>query len=395
MQTDLPCGPPGRPLRVLCVTDGVFPDARGGMGRFSAHLVRHLAEAGAQVDVCHPGPNRHWSRSSIGEFLVPMRKRRLPGHYLWETYHFSRRVKELIESQPDDYDVVYGQGLSLAAFPRRFPIPLVVNPHGLEMFQTRGWERPWRAAPFRRMMRRQLRRASLVVSLGGSLTDILKDECGLPASVIREVPNGVDLEYVDSLLPASAPRIARSLVVVGRLARNKGLLQLVRAVNARSDQDFKVEIVGEGEMAGHIERERRHPGIILRGAVEDDELFRAYAQAEALVFTGRGEGMPTVILEAMASSLLVIAADVGAVRTMVDSTNGILIRDGSVESVGAALDWFLQLSAEEKRRLGTESRRKVERSFAWPEVARSTLECLREAATADGRRPSFWARRRS
>lgn len=372
-------------LRVLCVTDGVFPDARGGMGRFSKHLVPHLAETGAKVDVCHPGPRRHWPESSIGEFLFSVARRRFPGHYLWETYEFSRRVRAFVESRVQSYDVVYGHGLTLAAFPRRFPVPLVVNPHGLEMFQASGWERPWRAAPFRTLMRRELGGASLVVSLGGRLTDILKDDCGVPAARIREVPNGVELAYVDALLPATAQRTPRMLVSVGRLVRNKGLLELVRAVNARRDQELSLVIVGEGEFADLLERERAHPGIVLRGGVKDDELFRLYGEAEALVFTGRGEGMPTVILEAMASSLVVIATDVGAVRTMVDSENGILVRDGSVASIGAALDRFLRLSAEDRRRLGAESRRRVERRFDWPIVARSTLECLQEAAAIDGR----------
>jgi glycosyltransferase involved in cell wall biosynthesis len=94
------------------------------------------------------------------------------------------------------------------------------------------------------------------------------------------------------------------------------------------------------------------------------------------VFPSLYEGMPTVILEAMACGLPVIATDIGAVTTMVGADNGWVVPPGSALALQQALAQFLATSTAQRRLMGVASRRRVEAGFTWRRVAEETLRAI-------------------
>ena len=93
------------------------------------------------------------------------------------------------------------------------------------------------------------------------------------------------------------------------LEANKGVDRLCEAFAAVGQGQT---IAGSGVLEADLKARFSGPRIRFAGLISDDVLFRLYRESDCFVFASLYEGMPTVILEAMASGLPVIATDIGA-----------------------------------------------------------------------------------
>lgn len=121
------------------------------------------------------------------------------------------------------------------------------------------------------------------------------------------------------------------------------------------------------------------PNIRFRGAITDTVgLQGAFDACDCIVCPSYAEGMPTVVLEAMARGLAVIATDVGATREIVDSANGVLLPGPGVDSLAAAMAALIHASPKELDRM---KRASLERSsgYTWEEVTARLIEQIRVA----------------
>ena len=98
-----------------------------------------------------------------------------------------------------------------------------------------------------------------------------------------------------------------------------------------------------------------------------------YSLADALVCPSYSEGMPNVILEAMASGLYIIGSDVGAVSAMVSSENGKLIPPADQEEIRKAMEEVLEMEDEILLQKKNRSIEKIKSDFMWPEIIDQTL----------------------
>ena len=127
--------------------------------------------------------------------------------------------------------------------------------------------------------------------------------------------------------------------------------------------------------------ERGTPGnVMLAGKVDDARLEELYAECHALVLPTRFEGMPTVVLEAMARARPVIVSDVGAAAELVDAANGFLIPPGDEEALHGAISSLVAISAEQRAQMGRRGRERAAGRFTWPEVAAAFARLANEVA---------------
>jgi glycosyltransferase involved in cell wall biosynthesis len=159
------------------------------------------------------------------------------------------------------------------------------------------------------------------------------------------------------------------LVTVGRLAPVKGqalLLEAVRDLAARGT-DVALAIIGHGPKRDELESYAAELGVSERveftGPVGQDEITRHYRAADAYVHASFAEGLPVVLMEAMAHGLPVVAAGVmGIPEIVAHEENGLVVRPGRVEDLVAAVE-RLAGDPEGRRRMGEAGRRTVEREF--------------------------------
>lgn len=370
-------------MQVVICSDGIFPERIGGIQRHTRLLVETLAAEHPALDlvVVHPHVGRRvfTDSPSVREICVAPR----PGRkqYLLECHDLSKRIADVLRTLPDA--VIYSQGYAVWSGAREFTPRLVVNPHGLESFQTLTLKDWLIGVPFRAVTRRITRDARFVVSLGGRLTTILRNFVPQPDRRIVVLPNGVNV-------PAdTAPEKERrpgslSILFVGRFAANKGigdLLDAYRMVTADGDQKgLELHLVGDGPLYADLNARHRRPDIHFHGKASDEMLDRLYRNANLFVLPTLFEGMPTVVLEAMARGLPIAVTDVGATRELVDDTNGFIIPKRNPGSLAATLRTFAQLSDERRRSLGMASLRKVRERFTWSAVAAAHVRLFERVA---------------
>jgi glycosyltransferase involved in cell wall biosynthesis len=350
-------------MKLLFATDGIFPDSIGGKQRHALFLVKYLSKFDIEIDVLEPeGSSKHFQDlPNVKEFFIERPAYYFPGHYLFEVFQYSRNISKFINKRR--YDAGYSEGYSLLDYVKRKKFPCIFNPHGLEMFQTRVRY----SSLFKKIVSYMGKHSNITISLGGKLTDILVEKANVNFSKIRIIPNAVDPGY----------KIPNSFLFVGRLSYNKGVDLLIKVFNKK--RDTKLFIIGSGPKKTSLEKLAINPNITFLGRVSEQDLINWYNKIECFVFPSIGEGMPSVILEAMANRLPIIASDIGAVSTMVNCDNGYLIKPGSINALGETIQDFTKKSKQEKKRMGEESYKLANGKFSWEQIAKKTYQVLEHA----------------
>lgn len=178
---------------------------------------------------------------------------------------------------------------------------------------------------------------------------------------IKVVHCGLEPEkFPDPAPMAGGPR---RLVSIGRLVEQKGQLALVRAM-ARVQSDVHVTLIGDGDMRGLIEEEIARNGladrITLTGWQTEKEVNAALAAAHGLVMPSFAEGLPMVVMEAMAAARPVIATYIAGTPELVqDGKQGWLVPAGDVEALAGAIDRFAATPLAKLNKMGSAARQRV------------------------------------
>jgi glycosyltransferase involved in cell wall biosynthesis len=212
---------------------------------------------------------------------------------------------------------------------------------------------------------------------------------GYPGRSMEVVYNGVELPPPprdgdlrrELRIPTDVPVVAE----VARLAEVKGQRVLIDAL-ARLDGACAVLIGDDLEQRGAFRAElARHAE---RRGVADRVVFAGYrpnaaalaGEADVFVLPSSAEGLPVVLLEAMAHGRPVVATRVGGTPELVtDGETGLLVSPGDVEALASALEGLLR-DPERRRRLGDAGRRRVEKHFSAEAMTRRLLEIYQEVA---------------
>lgn len=233
----------------------------------------------------------------------------------------------------------------------------------------------------RRVLGPVLRRAARVVALSGAQAEFLVATHGVDPERVVVIPNGVGEAYFRTTgpEPARTPGEPLRLLFVGRLDAQKNVLRLVDAVRTVTSP-VELVVVGDGEQRGLVEeRAAGLPNVRLVGAHTGPELLRWYRWAEAFVLPSDREGMPLVLLEAMAAGLALVSTDVPGSREIVQDVG--LLADPTAAALGAAIE-RLAADRELLARLTARSVAQAPR-YSWGERI-AELESLYDSVAADG-----------
>jgi glycosyltransferase involved in cell wall biosynthesis len=231
---------------------------------------------------------------------------------------------------------------------------------------------------------RRGRGASVVIACNTDVAATLRER-----DVAAElVPHGVDSSHFVPRHDAVSGRDRVRLLAVGRLVEKKGFAILLSAV-ARLAIPFSLRIVGEGPEHGQLRREIERLGLVdrvtLAGGRTHADLPDEYADADLVVVpsvldrTGDRDGLPNVVLEAMAAARPVVASRIAAIPTaVVHRQTGLLVDAGDAAALAEAIR-ALAADAILRERLGQAGRARVVRDFGMRECT-DRLRRVLEAA---------------
>lgn len=184
------------------------------------------------------------------------------------------------------------------------------------------------------------------------------------------VPHGVDVHRFSpagrdaSTDPTTADV---DVIAVGRLVEKKGFPTLIAAIAATGAGGPRLTILGDGPdrtaLTDQVDALDIRTRVHLAGRVTHADLPERYRRADIVVVpsivdrNGDRDGLPNVVLEAMASGCAIVASDVAAIASAIDgTTNGILVPPGDAAALASAID---ELAADPalRARLGAAARR--------------------------------------
>lgn len=221
-------------------------------------------------------------------------------------------------------------------------------------------------------LRRKLRDASDVVTVSDFNLAHLREEFGSDAAAVRRVYNGLDLSSFPYAAPADRPA---TVAAVGRLVEKKGFDDLLdaAALLIAAGRDVRIVLVGSGEQEPALRAQAERLGLGDRlqmvGGLPQHRV--AEIVADAAVFAapcvvgadGNRDGLPTVLLEAMALGTPCVATPVtGIPEVIADGVTGLIVPERDPQALAAALARLLD-DVELRVALAAAARRLVEADF--------------------------------
>jgi glycosyltransferase involved in cell wall biosynthesis len=218
---------------------------------------------------------------------------------------------------------------------RESGVPIVTTVHG---FTGGGWKN----RAYERLQRLVFRRFDAVIAVSRAQAEQLRGT-GVPARILHVVPNALST-HPAPLTRAEARRAldlpADGLIAgwVGRVSREKGIDVFIDALASITDRVIEAAIMGDGpERAAESARaEFIAPSrFIWLGAVPDAAKY--FAAFDLFVLSSRTEGLPMVLLEAMAAGIPIVATKVGGIPDVVSPSEGVLVAPEEPEELAAAI----------------------------------------------------------
>jgi glycosyltransferase involved in cell wall biosynthesis len=360
----------------FCITD-LDP---GGAERALVQIATGLAARGWETSVyCLSGP---------GELAAPLREAGIPveclgarSPYAW---HVVRRLTHALRRYRPALlqTFLFHANLSGRWAAWRAGVPTTVC--GLRVAER---DAPWRMRVDR--WSQSLVRMNVCVSQG--VADFAIREVGLPPNKVCVIRNGVEFERFAQARAVDwtsygLPQDATVLLFIGRLHPQKGPELLLEAATPWLNQQSSLHLVyvGEGPLRAELEQQIENRSVRSRvhllGRCPD--VAPLLKGAAMLALPSRWEGLPNVLLEAMAAGCPVIATDVeGSREVLSHGENGLLCRVNSVAELREAIG-RLWASPELRRSLAERSQDIVSEHFTWMSVVesydrlyRGMLEC--------------------
>ncbi len=308
----------------------------------------------------------------------------------------SHTVLSILAASRDRPDVIglhnYPNG-PLAAIGRITGVPVVLHLHGFE-WGLGKWNRVDKAI-LRLLLRPAMAAPSALTSVSKMQAEFIHRATGRE---VLHIPNGVappawlgNDHRVETLLRPLELTRNGYVLCVSRLVPQKGVEHLVRA-HRSSETELPLVIVGDHnhapEYASLLRREASgDPRIRFIGYRFGDELWGLYAGCRLFVLPSESEGMPLVLLEAMAARCAILASGIPEIEEVGRSTV-VYFRVCDEQDLKMRMEELLA-DNERRARLGNDARDRVAESYGWDRIADAYERLYVDLAGRRDRVPPF------
>ncbi len=269
--------------------------------------------------------------------------RRFYGHfYLWSIRRtFARAVAEF---RPDLVYATwaYPDGWAAVTLAHQARLPVVVKVHGSDilLLANQGGRR--------RGTVEALCRAEAVIAVSQDLAQRVV-ELGVEPAKVHLVYNGVDTTLFypgsreESRRRLGLPVEGKMILFIGNLFPVKGIDVLVQACArlTKQGEEFTCHLIGQGHLEGELKRQIEALGLTNRirmhGSVANERLPDWYRSANVFALPSRSEGVPNVLLEAMACGIPFVASRVGGIPEIAERGRSELVPANDATALAEAL----------------------------------------------------------
>lgn len=316
-------------------------------------------------------------------------------HPLQDLRHLRTLKRLLKELQPD---VVHTHSSKAGVLGRRASLSSGIGvrihtPHTFAFLFGALFGRAKRTL-FRSIERSLARSTHFMVAVSSSEAETMKAAGVVDPAIVRTVPNGIDPARIEGEAPIDVATFGLDpslpvAVVVGLVYSAKGQDLAIEALSlGRELGALQILFVGPGDSAPLVAR-AEELGVARRIAFTGarDDIPAVLAAADFLLLPSRWEGMPYVVLEAMAASLTVVATPVDGARDLVvDDVTGYLAKKIQSGAIADAMGRAVLAGKARREQLGSQGRARLEGAFTVDAMVQTLVSVYREALNAQAAR---------
>ncbi|GMT48499.1 MAG: 1,2-diacylglycerol 3-glucosyltransferase [bacterium] len=375
----------------ILIVNYEFPPLGGGAGNATYHIAKEMAHRGHKVLVV----TSHFKGLAKEEWLdgfqikrIPTLRKRKESVTILELLSFALSSLWYVTKIAKNFDpkvsfAFFGLpcGISTLLIKVLYGIPYIVSLRGADVpgfIERQIHFYHFIAKP---LIRYIWKKASYVITNSQGLKELaLKSSRDIKIEVIA---NGVDADHYQPC--KLCDNGIKKILFVGRLSKQKGIQYLLNSISILKEKNinsFHLEIIGDGPDKAKLEEEvtnkQLEKQISLLGWVDKKAIYKKYQEASIFVFPSLSEGMPNVILEAMASGLPILATRIAGNEELVrEGKNGYLVE---VEDSQALADKLIELLQETDRliEMGNMSRKIAYEEYSWGHVAEQYIAILKK-----------------
>jgi len=365
----------------------------GGMERYVYFLSKYLVKNGCEVEIITSLTRKIPFRSKkIGAekitFLSPYVNKLYTNPIRY--WLFTKSISRYLKSK--DFDVLHAYGITAYHYLKEIENrkPTVVQPFGNEEFKAREKENLIKRIYLDFFIRKPkiycLQHSDAIASEGDLQSQEIMEIFDVPKEKIFILPDGVEFEFIQKCISNS--KLSKEelsindadlvLINVNRLASNKGVNYLIDALyllNKQNKLNVKLILIGTGPEEQKINEQIRklqlEDKVVHFKNIPDEKMFQLYTLADISITPTLYEGLPLVILEAMACGKPIIASNVSEVPQVVKhGENGFLVPPRDPKAIANAV-----LEIYDKnlfRRMGKKSK-EIAKNYDWNIIAKKAI----------------------
>jgi glycosyltransferase involved in cell wall biosynthesis len=379
----------------ICMIISVPLPPEEGIGHHVWNLAKQLIRQGHEVGIITRGSLAQTVEEQIEGVAVwrPTFAPIYPFHVHFHAYFVNRLIKEV----EGNFDIINAHTPLPPAVKTRLPVVTTVHsPMLADTAATQGWDLRTLALRgatpvVRRIEKALFDRSEKITAVAAWVAQAL-ELYGVEPSEVAITGNGVETSFFEA--PLNEDR-KPYVLYVGRLDIGKGIEELIEAaefiVENCPDLDLRFVLVGKGPLLPKLSNLVTQKG--LEGTVEfrghlgadrRDELIELYRDASVFVLPSHHEGMPTVLLEAMATGTPAISTAVGgALEVGVDGENVLLVPARDAQVLANSIIRLLT-DRELGAKLGRNARQTVQSLYSWPAITQHYLASYEQALQDQG-----------
>jgi glycosyltransferase involved in cell wall biosynthesis len=345
------------------------------MSRLVMQMAKRSRQHGISMSILANNPGFSHTREETANGVTVYRVPWIGSTFITQLPSFGWYASRLLRKLVQSYDLIYSNYSPVFG---KIEKPLVVGFRGTRLAEYKACleiKKPLYAAlnflylPFDKFM---IKKANGIIALSKKMGQEI-NLMGGGKKHTEIIPNGVDTRLFRPLTLRKYTAFPKELLFVGRLDASKGIETLLLAFKEVSNKiDTRLTIVGAGREASKLvslTKALRLPVTFL-GQIPNQDMPDIYNQADLLVLPSFSEGMPSVVLEAMACATPVIASDaspdMGFPR----------FKRGRVDRLTQAI--FEVLSSKDKSKKLSDQSLAASRNYSWDRIVDLTFNFFRK-----------------
>jgi glycosyltransferase involved in cell wall biosynthesis len=359
-------------MKIAIVTFKFLPRNIGGTEIAANEIASHLRDIRNEVKVFTTADNGFDDQDGNDNVIRIKENRPIPS--IIDPIFNYRLVSKISKFQPDiiiSFTHYFPISMALLHMKR---IPIILSVQGSDVLSS---------YPFKRIiLSMSFSSADHVIALSETLKSVTAKYYKGKVSIIS---NGVNVEKFSPTIKKTN-RIEidpnyKYIIYVGRLIKSKGILrlpQILRGIRVFDDR-VRLLVVGTGadreELLKAFTEEKLQDSVVMTGSLSREDLASILPEAQLLVLPSYSEGIPLVVLEAMAAGLPIVCSNVGGLPDLVkNSENGFLIDPNDIDAFIEKIN-FLVSNNTVRKEISERNLNKAQ-EFSWSKIAEHYLSVI-------------------